>query len=206
MNRKISLDRNLILLVLINTMPLVGYLFFSWSVFGIIYFYWLETVVIAFWMIVKVLKTDLSNFETDQNSPPSTQRFGLALFLMIFFGVGLAMHRLFIAALFGESDVEKETQLLSLIALFIVHGITFYERFIHSGEYLKPTGKSDFHNVTKRIFILHLTIIIGGGIATIMSEPIGAIVAMVAFKIIVEARHLGSKSTEEINKKDSTIT
>lgn len=181
-----NIDRKLLFLILVNLIPLIGIVFWSWSVFSIVYFYWQETVVMALWMIVKIIKTDNKNFDKDPVASAKSEKIGLVLFLSIYFSLALLLYRLFIFVVFGPSDVESTTKWFSLIALLIAHGFLYYENFIKTGGDLKPTKKSGTPQTIKRIFILHVVIVLGGMLGSALGAPILAIILMVILKITAE--------------------
>jgi uncharacterized protein DUF6498 len=52
--RRTAASRSAIVLVLANAIPLVGVLFFGWSLITILVLYWLENGIVGFWNIFKI--------------------------------------------------------------------------------------------------------------------------------------------------------
>ena len=54
MKIKILTYPSIFILILANSLPLLGILFFSWDVFSLLFLYWLETIVIGFFNVLKI--------------------------------------------------------------------------------------------------------------------------------------------------------
>jgi hypothetical protein len=53
--RRTARSRSAILLLLANAIPIVGVLFFGWSLFTILVLYWLENGIVGFWNVPKIV-------------------------------------------------------------------------------------------------------------------------------------------------------
>lgn len=60
--KKLALTQNILAhssvyaLIFANTVPLIGVLFFEWSLFAIIFLYWMENIVIGFFNLLRMHK------------------------------------------------------------------------------------------------------------------------------------------------------
>ena len=52
--RRTAVTRSAIALVIANAIPLVGVLFFGWSLITILVLYWVENGIVGFWNIPKI--------------------------------------------------------------------------------------------------------------------------------------------------------
>ena len=127
-------------LLAVNLIPLFGVFFWGWDLFSLMVLYWMETAMIGFYQLIKILVTNPI----------------LALFLILFFtfhfGMFMKVHFLLISTLFGPPWAKELHYSMSLIldrllfqegfwipalALFISHGISF---FFHGFKAPLPTG------------------------------------------------------------------
>ena len=116
-------------LIAVNLLPLVGVLFFDWDLFSLMVLYWMETAMIGFFQLIKILVT----------SPI------LAIFLIPFFtfhfGMFMYVHFIFLSSFFGPPWVKalrdsvpailerllfQEGFWIPALALFLSHGVSFF--------------------------------------------------------------------------------
>ena len=169
---------SLLSLVLVNLAPLIGVIWFDWDVAALVVLYWSENLVLGFYTICKMLLVS-----------PIGGLFSSAFFL-IHFGGFCAVHGLFIMALLvddnmsfleGESwpfflvfvqllvEVVRKVLsyappawLVAFMALYISHGISFFQNFVLGGERESATIHKLMGEPYGRIVVLHIAIIFGG--------------------------------------------
>jgi hypothetical protein len=76
----------------------------------------------------------------------------------------------------------------ALLALLISHGISFWTNFIGEREYASRSVAEQMGEPYKRIILLHLTIIFGGGIILLLKSPLPALVLLVLLKTAMDLR------------------
>lgn len=181
-------------LLLANTIPLYGVLWWEWDLFSIIVLYWLENLVIGVWNVAKLLVVGLMNSKT------RLAGFFSALFYMIFFtihyGGFMLGHGIFILVLFGmererSGMLEAPITLIEdmtwpLMGLMVSHGISFFYNFIGKKEYLKINLQNQMGQPYLRIFVVHITIIFGAFAIQMLNEPLFALILMIVLKIGVD--------------------
>ena len=69
--RRTATSRSAVLLVLANVIPLVGVLFFGWSLITILVLYWLENGIVGLWNVPKILLAQGSVIPRIPDLPPS---------------------------------------------------------------------------------------------------------------------------------------
>lgn len=116
-------------LVAVNLLPLVGVFFFDWDLFSLMVLYWMETAMIGFYQLLKIL----------------IHKIWLAILLVPFFtfhfGMFMYVHFMFISSLFGPPWVKamrasvpdildrllfQEGFWIPALALFVSHGVSFF--------------------------------------------------------------------------------
>jgi Family of unknown function (DUF6498) len=110
-----------------NLIPLFGVLLWNWDTFQLLMLYWMETVIVAFWALMR-----LARLPEDQQ-PPIVDRegnrsgeFSLVGFFALHSGVFITVHLVFLWALFSQAWLKKVHGVASFFSeLFIVNGIWF---------------------------------------------------------------------------------
>jgi uncharacterized protein DUF6498 len=171
-------------LIAANLVPLGGVLFFGWDLASVIVLYWSESAVIGFYTALKMAVVG---------------KIG-ALFAVPFFlghfGGFMALHFLFIYILFvrgiapaGPAPELRDALLgvfmpiwLSLAALFISHGISFFSNFIGRREYAGSAMNELMTAPYNRIVVMQLTVILGGWIVMLLKSPLPALAVLVLLK------------------------
>ena len=109
---------SLALLLLANVAPLVGILFLEWSLFAVLFFYWLETVVVGIVNIPKMLMAQGSDKKLDiaiEGAELSIQhelmywsmKALLIPFFVVHFGMFVSVHAVFLFLLYGPADITS---------------------------------------------------------------------------------------------------
>lgn len=175
-------------LVGVNIIPF-GWVFYGkWSVANLILFYWLETLVIGFYNVLKIRKAVLPITSSEENLM-KRQLFGrffdkvsrdsiLKLFFIqysfILFVYGIFLFA-FIVPVFlveGQNYIAKITAvassagtgfsfLLSFFAFFVSHGISYFTNFIGTKEYLKFSPARQMLQPYERIIAMHFFVVVG---------------------------------------------
>lgn len=190
------LNRDTMLILAGNLLPLLGALVAGWDAFVLIVFYWCETAVIGFWVCTRIaLGGGAATGFTDKSGRPVTAGVGLAIFLALHAGIFMAVHLVFILTLFGGgwigridrpagfvSEVIVGTGLwLPLAGLFLLRGlITLSEMSASTRTEPVVTG---FY---VRIVVMQFTVILAGFLALGIGGSLAGLVLLVAFKTIAD--------------------
>ena len=176
-------------LVVTNLIPIFGVLFLHWSLFSVMFFYWLESAIVGAYNIPKMMMATVSTDgnKSDTKAPYHlTGRLGFSGFFLVHYGMFVLGHGLFVFELFGPADLSLQAIMLGVIALLVSHGISFKLNYIDSREYRKVSIAQQMFAPYKRIVIMHVTIIIGGLLVDLVGAPVVALVFMVLLKIGID--------------------
>jgi hypothetical protein len=185
-SRDITMTTNLrlstALLIAVNLLPLVGVLFFNWSVYEILLLFWAENLVIGFYTVARFVSLFRRNGD------------GRVLLLIPFFclhyGIFTIVHGVFVLAMFRPEDHVSGQAAMSLwipfLALLISHGASYVMNFLGNGEYREITAEEVMTAPYRRVVILHLTILGGGFLVTWLGQPLAALVLLVVLKIVID--------------------
>lgn len=179
-------------LIFFNLFPLIGVLFFGWDVAGIILLYWSENVIIGFFNVLKLWRaegpdrsfTRIPSLKTNSKAGKVRD----ILFFIVHYGMFTFAHGVFVLVLFGSSKAGWKGIALAAIPLFVSHGISYQRNFIRGGEYKTADRSQLFFQPYKRIVVMHLTIILGGGLAAVIGAAPLVLVVMILFKMFIDQR------------------
>lgn len=187
----------IISLVAANLIPLFGVLFLGWSLFYLLFLYWLESVIIGFYGVLKIL------FYNRLHGVP------LAVFFCFHFGLFMIVHFAFIIAIFGVPEFLRaaegfgELGTFDLIrqsirqvgitgaALFVSHGVSFITYTVRGGaerEESRPGIVQLMTSPYSRIVVMHITVMLGGFVSFSLGSPVWALIVMVLLKTLIDVK------------------
>jgi len=196
-----------IVLILANLVPLFGVLFLDWRVFDVIILYWAENVVIGVINVLRMITcqpgTGLAGFaqgsaeldltDTQQRTLARVSG-GIRFFIIPFFAVHYGMfcfgHYTAVTSFFeGNLALTWQSPLwIGVAAILISHLASFWINFIGDGEYKRTNLKQLMQRPYGRIIALHIAIIAGGFVVTLLGNPLPALVVLIAVKIVIDLR------------------
>lgn len=177
-----------LVLVLANLVPVIGALFFGWDLSSVLVIYWAESAVIGFYNLCKMLVIG------------GISALFYGVFFISHFGAFMAIHFMFLYQIFikgidssGSTSIEEVSLYLgglwpAIVALFVSHGISFMQNFLGRKEYLNRTARKQMGEPYQRIVFMHLVIIIGAGLSTMLGEKSWVLMLIIAAKVIVDIR------------------
>lgn len=199
----LSLYLPLAILLISNLIPLAGVVFWGWNTFTLLMLYWLETLVIAFWTLLRIL------IGGDFAEHVAGEIFG-RLFMFVFFlihsGGFMLGHFIFLWAFYGkewihiipvtsslsslpigafwEKMVLANGLLIPLAVSFLGRGIAFaiemsklplWQRLVDRDPAGGTQAGTLVGSLYTRIVIMHLVIIVGAA----LSQKYGALAPLV---------------------------
>ncbi|HYD35641.1 MAG TPA: DUF6498-containing protein [Vitreimonas sp.] len=192
-------------LIGVNLIPLYGVLFQNWNVYSIMLTYWLESAIIGFFTIKKMLKTEtsgasaaktpainLGSFTYNGQTISSNQahHMGAKLFYIPFFsmhfGLFMLVHFIFLNVFFFSWEASFVGIMLCTVSLLFSHWVSYQTNFINRHEYQHLSAGELFFRPYPRIIVMHITVILGGFFALSMGSPPAALACMIVLKIIAD--------------------
>ncbi len=208
-----------------NAIPIIGVLFFGWSLMTILVLYWLENGIVGLWNIPRMLLArgpeTVAPGASSAVLSTGCQRLLLIPFFAIHYGIFWLGHGFFLMllpgfAMFGGAFdqstvpvpplpdgfplvlVEGPTQVGGFgtvdpralvfggLAMFISHGVSFFQNYLGRGEYLRTTPTRQMGAVYGRVMVLHATILLGGFAIAALGAPIWVLVILVIGKTLLD--------------------
>lgn len=200
-------------LIGVNTVPLVGVIFFGWSLFSIMLLYWFENGIIGLSNVFKIglakkPPSGRSNFTLNGRPVSSSNKFFLIPFFIFHYGIFWIVHGVFVVVLFGVFGGEAFTGFYSdtpgmvnlegfrgfdpvgvaiaAAALALSHGASFFVNFVGNKEYLNIAPDKQMFRPYSRVVVLHVTILGGGFLAAYLGTPLASLVLMVVLKTAID--------------------
>lgn len=153
--------------VAMNLMTLLGVILFNWSIFALIYLYWLETLGFVFFNSIKIL--------TAQNYPQKSPHIKKTLTYLVF-NVGiLFFYLIFIVTFLGFMVAEKQEGHLfvrylcfvdpsfrfTVFIFFVVKLLELIFYFFMSGNYKTASPNRYYSFFNARTIMIHIVIVLG---------------------------------------------
>ena len=206
------------LLIASNLLPLVGVLFWGWSLWSILILYWIENGIVGVINVPKMLMARGGG----SGESGSGGRLFLTGFFCIHYGIFWIGHGVFVllflpafagfrsvvesGATFAPGGLEipggftdqatasglrVDVLVWGALALLVSHLASFFLNYIGRREYLSKSIGAQMFAPYARVVVLHLTILFGAFVAVFLGQPIGLLVALIVLKTALDlALHL----------------
>ncbi len=173
---------SILALIAANLVPVAGVLLLHWDLGRLMVLFWAESGIIGVYNLLKIAVV---------------QRWGVLItgaFFLGHFGAFMAVHFLFVYELFVARDTGPNSTLAdvgqflfslwpALLALTLSHGLSFFYNFLGRGEYRTRSFRDQMAEPYGRIMIMHVTLLVGGGLTLLLGSPVAALLLLVALKI-----------------------
>jgi len=182
--------RHIGLQLLMNIVPLLGVIFANWSIFALIYAYWLETLGFSFFNAIKIASAQNS----DTRPPHIVKAFtylAFHVFILLFYMVFILV---FIGVMIaGKQEGIKFASYLmfiepsfryAILTLFMTKTVEFVSEYFMSGVFktARPEDYNAFFNI--RIILIHVVIVLGVFANQFISKSFGENYGVIAFAFV----------------------
>jgi hypothetical protein len=198
-------------LVAVNLLPLVGALFWGWSLLDILLIYWLESGIVGLLNVPEILLASGAADGSDGSVeltvndrrvelvPPTTaarptlhsENVPLAGFFCLHYGIFWVVHGAFVLT-FGLwaprafDPVDPSAVALGAASLLVSHTASFVVNYVGAEEYREVTPMEQLFRPYGRVFVLHLTIIFGAILVSAFGAPALALAVLVLLKTALD--------------------
>lgn len=170
-------------LVASNLVPVLGILLLDWSLFSVLFFYWLESAVVGIFNIPRML---MAGSTGESGAGGGKHRTAGVMFFLVHYSGFMAGHGVFIFALFEPAVIDLSAVVLGFVSLGISHGISFAVNYVGRKEYLNTTFSEQMLAPYQRIMVMHITIIALGFIISLFGTSVLCMVLLVLVKIVID--------------------
>ncbi len=188
---------SMLVLVLANSIPIIGVFLWDWDSFSLIYLYWFENVIIgAFFVMRMVIRPYDHPIEL-------VMPLFIAPFFLVHYGMFTAGHGLFVISLFSDGRYDANMSdyasflaplwsephiMLAAAMLFAYQAVDWFMQTARHG--LGTDGIKDLMVAPyRRIIVLHLTILAGGFALVALDEPTAGLVLLIIIKTGFDVYH-----------------
>lgn len=171
----------IVLMMLGNLIPLVGVIWWGWTVASVLVLYWVETVIIGLMNVPRIMATK--------------DGFGIKVFISLFFMVHFGGfcwgHAFFLKQSFNagpEFDAllnfraELSPLVISAAAFFASHLFGLIRSFFGPVKYKDRDANLQMFTPYGRIIIMQFTVLLGGGLVMMLGSPLAAIIILILLK------------------------
>lgn len=214
---KSKLSPPVISLVVANLVPVSVLLFWDLQLYPILILYWLESLVIGVFTILKML------CNTYPEPAKIIQKIVMIPFFMFHFGIFLCVHALILVKGFGPhyahldsaSEVFSVTSdrglVLALAGLLCSHGLSFFWHYLRGREYQQVSLMKISSRPYPRVIFMQVFLIVGGLLIFQFGLKTVAILLLLFLKITVDlfshlSEHRYSGIKPELMHKDPAST
>lgn len=182
----ISLRTSSLALIAANLVPIPGVLLLGWDLGAILLLYWVESGVIAFYTVLKLIV--VGKLAAVVAVP----------FFIGHFGGFMTGHFMLLYALLLRDTAWQSQGVAgglrtivvpmwgSIAAMVVSHGISFYSNFLAEREFERASVSGLMTASYHRVLIMHLTLIFGGWVILLFGMPSGALVVLIALKTAID--------------------
>jgi len=207
----LPLGNSKMLQVVMNIVPLLGVIYYDWSVFALLYAFWLETLGLSFLNAIRILFAKKSS-EKGPFVGKALRFLVVSIFILLFY-------MLFMIVFVGFQISDKQegvnfinylmllqpTFRLTIMVFFSIKLIELiYYYFIKNQR--DTTRPTDFQPLLdSRIFVIHIVIVLGVFASQFFSEKLGNHSGVIAFAcVFVLVKTIGDIVATKFQLKNST--
>jgi hypothetical protein len=165
-------------ILIVNAIPLVGVLYFGWSVFEVLLLYWFENVAIGITHAVRMAISTRTNKAADG--------WGTTVFFCLHYGMFTLVHGVFVVTFFGiaaggfrELTNDLRGPILAIVGWQIVYLLLDAMR---TAGFKGRTPNDLLFEPYPRVLALHITVLAGAWAIDEMGSPVWALAILVAIK------------------------
>ena len=212
-----KLSPPVISLVVANLVPVSGLLFWDLHLYPILILYWLESIVIGVFTILKML------CNTSPGPAKIVQKIVMIPFFMFHFGIFLCVHGLILVEGFGPHYAQLDSGgevfgvtsdrglVFALAGLFCSHVLSFFWHYLRGKEYQQVSLMKLSSKPYPRVIFMQVFLIFGGLLIFQFGLKTVAILLLLLLKITVDlfshlSEHRCSEVRPELMHKEATST
>jgi hypothetical protein len=185
---------SILFLIAVNMIPLFGVLFFGWSLFSIMFLYWIENGIIGFFNIFKIAlaRAPGTSFTINGRLVGSSNKEIRVILFILQYGFVWMVHGALVYLYFGMSSsdlfgsFEPRGVAIVAAALFLSHGVSFLVNFLGKEEYLTVSPDRQMIEPYSRVLVLTVTILWSGFFIDRLGAPLAALILLVLLKTVID--------------------
>jgi len=188
-------------LVCANAVPLVGVVGFGWDLHSLLVVYWLESAVVGVASLAKIRRAEGTDDPGELpalsfNDRPVASFVGrpkrrIAAFFAVHYGLFWGVHGAFVLVFPGVFGLEPASPAVvgpAVVGLVAYHAVSYRGNYLDRREYERAGPVTLMVEPYRRVFVLHLTVVLGACAVAAIGAPVGALAVMVLVKTVLDLR------------------
>lgn len=174
-----------------NLIPVAGVAFLGWSASQILILYWMENVILGVLTVPRIVAAGRGRPEG----------FGVALFFIVHYGLFCLGHLIFVVVLVaglvsGGDELVSDADdgrgfYLAILAVAALHLISQIREWWLPERWREAAPGSEMFKPYGRIFVLHLTVLLGAWLILGTGAPAATILLLCLLKLALELIMIG---------------
>ncbi len=179
-------------LIAFNLLSLAIALYMGWDPALILFLYWAENVVVALWQVPRFFVARSNSLDNKYKLP---NRVFMSLFFLVHYGIFTFVHGVLVFSLFLHQEMTLNAVLdlvsgtpglrLALLGLLVSHGVQFFSDLASGSATSMPLNKV-MGQPYKRIVVLHLVVLLSGGLLMLLPYPMASLVLLAVIKTAID--------------------
>jgi hypothetical protein len=179
-------------LIAFNLLSLAIALYMGWDPALILFLYWAENVVVALWQVPRFFVARGNSPDNEYKLP---NRVFMSLFFLVHYGIFTFVHGVLVFSLFLHQEMTLNAVLdlvsgtpglpLALLGLLVSHGVQFFSDLASGSATSMPLNKV-MGQPYKRIVVLHLVVLLSGGLLMLLPYPMASLVLLAVIKTAID--------------------
>lgn len=189
-------------LLVANLLPLVGVVGFGWDLHSLLVGYWLESGVVGVAFAARILRAEgeddpeaLPSFSLNDRPVASfvgASNRGVAAFFAVHYGTFWVVHGAFVFVFpftfEGLAPASPAVVGVAVVGLAGYHLVSYRVNYLGEAEYARTGPVTLMVEPYRRVFVLHLTVVLGAFAVASVGAPVGALIVMVVVKTALDLR------------------
>lgn len=175
-----KLTISVIFLIGANLIPLIGVLFWGWSVGAVLLAYWIESAIIGVLNVPRIWAAQGS----------AASKVFTSVFFAFHYGAFAAAHLVFLVNVFGAQEPLASisaggAMMWTALSFFISHSVSLILR-LYRKEFKEIRPAVQLFSPYSRVMIMHITVLFGAFLISLLQSPIFAVVLLVVIKTLID--------------------
>ncbi len=181
-------------LIIANTVPILGAVYWDWSIASILYLYFFESIVSGIYSLARILKVesvlpDRGVMETEERED-TIKRVMIVVVFCVVYGALLFFHFTILSVFFPLYLRDMGHLWIGVLSFVVSHGLSYYVNFLGEREYELLQLRDVIQMPFRRSMSMHLVVAFVGA-APVLLGVFGSTLAAVLFvvsKTVIDGR------------------
>jgi len=175
----------IVALLAANLVPLVAVLIGQWTLFSVMYLYWVENGIVGGYNVLKMAFVQ-------GGGASAGSKLVMIPFFILHYGIFWLVHGVFVFVLFSGAGLRHFHLVQLALAppslwgalgmLLLSHTTSFINNYLGRREYTQVSLEQQMKQPYSRVMILHFVVLTGGFVVMSLGQPLPALVLLIVLK------------------------